>query len=443
MKRIILIIILISTYHVYAQVELSVAQCREMALQSSYDMQIASLQYDKTVADQKAVLSSFFPKISATGTYAYIFEDIGIGMDIDIDLLNLSIPFEMLMSMKGAYMAGITLQQPVFVGGKIITGNKMAKKGIEMTEENKRLTRMSVIVEAEKAYWIYVSVREKVKLLESYMALLDSLHGRVSDFSEMQMAKPSDIQKIKAKQSNIKYELQRAQSGLELSRMSLCHIIGVDLTTPIVVTDTIIELSQNDSYHSSNIAQRPEYQILQKQMELSKLSIKNIRADFLPRIGFSAGYSYVGGIKARMNVLDYDLGETNMNMSLPMVMANISIPICQFGEGAKKIKSAKLAYAISELELKKNSELMNIEVQQTLSEYKNSFLLIETAQEAILEAETGLKIAKDNYELRMGTIFDVLEAQTQWQEAHSNLIEARTNCKIKEVEYLKSTGTLK
>lgn len=435
MRQIIFIIILFSTLKLSAQIELSIEQCREMALNNSYDLQIASLQHDKTVIDQKAVQTSFFPKIAASGTYAYIFEDIDMGMDFDLSALGMpiTIPIPMEMSMRGMYMAGINLQQPVFVGGKIITGNKMAKKGVEITEENKRLARMNVIVEAENAYWIYVSVREKVKLLESYVSLLDSLYRQVNDFSELQMATSSDVQKVKAKQSNINYELQRARNGLELSRMSLCHIIGLDLATPITVTDTTIKLSQKSSYTTHDILQRPEYLILKKQVELNALSIKNTRADFLPTIGFSAGYTYVGGM---------EFGGNELKMNLPMVMANISIPIFHFGEGSKKIKSAEFTHAISELEFKKNSELMNIEVHKALSEYQNSFLLIESAQEAINEAEASLKITRDNYEFKMGTIFDILEAQTQFQEAHSNLIEARTNCKIKEVEYLKAIGQL-
>ncbi|MDR2011292.1 MAG: TolC family protein [Bacteroidales bacterium] len=435
MKKIIFLIIFLSTLKLNAQIELSIEQCREMALQNSYDLQIASLQHDKTVMDQKVVQTSFLPKVVASGTYAYVFEDIDMSMDFSLTDFGLpvSVPIPMEMSMRGMYMAGINLQQPVFVGGKIITGNRMAKKGVEMTEENKRLTKMNVILDAENAYWIYVSVREKVKLLESYGTMLDSLYRRVNDLTELQMATLSDVQKIRAKQSNIKYELQRARNGLELSRMSLCHIIGIDMNTPVIATDTTIKLSQKGSYNSPDILQRPEYLILQKQVELNELSVKNTRADFLPTIGFSAGYSYVAGM---------EFGGSELKMNLPMIMANISIPIFHFGEGSKKIKSAKFTYDISKLELEKNSELMNIEIKKVLSEYQSSFLLIESAQEAITEAEAAVKIASDNYELKMGTIFDILEAQAQFQEARSNLIEARTNCKIKEVEYLKVIGQL-
>ncbi len=435
MKKIIFAVALFSVGTAGAQVELSAEKCREMALENSYDIQIAAARFQKVSADQKAVAANFYPNISAMGTYAYIFNDIDMSMDFDMSAMGIpqSIPISMALSMKGMYMAGITLMQPIYAGGKITTGNKMAKKGVEMADENRTLTRMNVIVDAEKAYWMYVSVQEKVKLLESYVVLLDSLYSQVEDFSQLQMALQSDVQKVRAKQSNVKYELQRAKNGLELSRMALCHTIGVDLDTPIVVADETIVLPENLPYASTGITNRPEYKIMQKQLDIDKLNIRNTRADFLPQVGLSAGYAYIGGIKFAGNPMD---------MSLPMVMASLSVPIFHAGEGAKKVKSAKYAYSISELEMKKNTELMNIEVQQALQDFRNSFLLIESAGEAMTEADAAVKTAGDNYELRMGTILDVLEAQTQWQEAHSNLIEARTNCKIKETEYLKTIGML-
>lgn len=414
---------------------LSLNRCREMALENSDDMKIAAYQHDMAMADQQAVQTSFLPKISGSATYAYIFKDIEMSMEFDMTALGTpgSIPIPMEMSMKGVYMAGITLQQPVYVGGKITSGNKMAKKGVEITEQNKRLARMNTMVETEKAYWMYVSVNEKVKLLEQYNALLDSLHRNVSNFYEFDMATANDLQKIRAKQSNIQYEYQRAKSGLELTRMSLCHLIGIDMNTPIVATDTVITVQSHNAGNVYDMNNRPEYRMLQQQTEIKELMIKNVQADFLPSVGFSTGYTYFGGMQ---------FAGKEVKMGMPMFMANVSIPIFHFGEGSQKLKSAQIAYEISRTELNKNSSLMNIEIQQAFSAYQSAYLLIDAAGESLKEAEKNLRLAQDNYELQMGTIFDVMEAQAQWQEAFSNDIEARTNYKISQIEYLKATGKL-
>ncbi len=337
------------------------------------------------------------------------------------------------MSMKGMYMAGITLQQPVYAGGKIVNANKMAKTGVAISEENKRLTRINTLVEVEQTYWMYVSVAEKVKLLTQYTQLLDSLHQQVSSFFELKMATAQDLHKVRTRRSNVTYELQRAESGRELTRMSLCHLIGLELDAQIIATDTLILTQNYNNQLSHDIVNRPEYRIQEMQVELKDLEIKNTRADFFPTVGISAGYQYMGGMK---------LAGSSLDMKIPMVMASISIPIFNFGEGRKKIRSARLAHEISTVELNKNRSLMDIEAQQSKSAYESALLLIRTAEHGLEESEHNLSQTQNNYEMGMATILDVMEAQTQWQEAYSNNIEARTNYKIREIEYLRAIGQL-
>lgn len=136
------------------------------------------------------------------------------------------------------------------------------------------------------------------------------------------------------------------------------------------------------------------------------------------------------------------LAGSSLDMKIPMVMASISIPIFNFGEGRKKIRSARLAHEISTVEFNKNRSLMDIEAQQSKSAYESALLLIRTAEHGLEESEHNLSQTQNNYEMGMATILDVMEAQTQWQEAYSNNIEARTNYKIREIEYLRAIGQL-
>lgn len=291
---------------VQAQTRLSIEDCRRMALENSDDIKISSRKVGKAVSDRQAAKTAYFPKISGSATYAYIFENIDMGM------------VGMEMSMKGMYMAGITLQQPVYAGGKIVNANKMAKTGVAISEENKRLTRINTLVEVEQTYWMYVSVAEKVKLLTQYTQLLDSLHQQVSSFFELKMATAQDLHKVRTRRSNVTYELQRAESGRELTRMSLCHLIGLELDAQIIATDTLILTQNYNNQLSHDIVNRPEYRIQEMQVELKDLEIKNTRADFFPTVGISAGYQYMGGMK---------LAGSSLDMKIPMVMASISIPI--------------------------------------------------------------------------------------------------------------------
>lgn len=427
------------------QIDLSIRQCREMALVSSEEMKIAGYLNEQAKVEKQIARTAGLPKLSASGTYGYLNSDIALGlpemelkipiMGTEVDLSGM-IPETMNVGINsGIYMIGATLQQPIFTGGRIATGNKMAEKGMEITEENSNMTRMSIIAEAEKAYWTYFSMKDKINLLNQYEALLDTLHQSVSDMISVKMATGNDLLKISSRRSNIRYQKQKAVNGMELCRMQLCRIIGVDPETKIRLTDSISKENSQVTDHSYDLTLRPEYRMLQKQFELKELGIKNARGEYLPTVGLMAGYSYLGNM---------EMGGISMRMNRPsaLVMLSVNIPLFNFGEGAKKIRNAKISREIQQEELNKNSSLLTIEIEHAKRNLQDASLLIMTAESALAEAEASLRSIRDNYEVGMGTLLDLLDAQTQWQEAYNNSIDARVEHKINEIEFLRVTGRL-
>ena len=84
--------------------KLSLASCREMALSKSESLQQAELKCQQSDLDSKIASSAFLPKFEASATATYVFPDMDMmGMDL---------------RMRGTYMAGITLTQPLYAGGR-------------------------------------------------------------------------------------------------------------------------------------------------------------------------------------------------------------------------------------------------------------------------------------------------------------------------------------
>lgn len=62
---------------------------------------------------------------------------------------------------------------------------------------------------------------------------------------------------------------------------------------------------------------------------------------------------------------------------------------------------------------------------------------------SVAQAEENLRVTRDNYEVGLETITELLMAQTNWQKANSEMIDSQTDYKIKETAWLRSTGKLK
>lgn len=410
-----------------AQLQLSQAECRKMALKNNEEMKIAENSYRQAKLDKEIAFAAYLPELegSLTGIYRK-----------DMDLMGAE------LQMRGTYLAGLTLTQPIFTGGKIVASNKLAKIGVDCAEESLRKTEMDIIAEADNAYWTYIAVGEKVKLLEAYQKQLDELHHQIAKSVEVQMATQADLLRVDSKRSQILYQLKKAKNGVELCRMSLCSTLGVDIHTNIQATETKIEITSPQQLESS-ILMRPEYRLLLNQVEAQKQQIKVARADILPTFGISAQYSYYGNLKLAGQAEDGTPFKQEYKDGSPMLMASISVPLFRWGKGMKGIKKAKLNYQNAQLDLQRNERLLNIELQQAIQNVTDGYNLVETANVGMSQAAENLRNMQNSYDVSMCTLTDLLDAQAQWQEAYSNQIEAKTQYKIYESEYMRVSGQLK
>ncbi len=143
------------------------------------------------------------------------------------------------ISLKGAYMAGVSLEQPIYTGGKIMAGNRMTEIGIDMAEENLNMQCERTIHNTNQSYWLYVTVQENVKLAEEYKNLLNKLLETTQDAYETGMATQNEVLKVKVKLNKAKLELQKARSGLKLTLMGLCQATGLPFDTNFISSDCL------------------------------------------------------------------------------------------------------------------------------------------------------------------------------------------------------------
>lgn len=456
---------LMASENLVAQPEVSLKQCREMALKHSENLLIADKTLEKAKAEKAAARSWYLPSISGSATLVYLQKDFSADMylptytpnlttgelepnlyinpDLGIPVtgadgnpvFNLYAYMPVALSLKGAYLAGINLEQALFTGGKIKAANQMAKLGETMAQTNLELVQLNTILEVDQIYWLFVSVSEKVKIAELAVELLDSLVQRVNNSYTTGMVQYNELLKVQVQYNQAVLDLQKANSGLSLTRMGLCRIIGLPINTPLVATDTTIVCTPEliSEMGSADVSQLPEYRLMDKQLKLNDEQIKLARAEFLPTLGLSAGYSRIGGVEFSGSEL------ANNNLSL---MGSLKIPLFHWGEGKNKIASAKINRDMTALEMQKNKQLLQLQMEQSGLNLQDAFLRIEMAETALKQADENLRLSKNNYAAGAELVTDLLLAQTHWQHAYSQLVEAKTDYKFKETQYLKAIGKM-
>ena len=166
---------------------------------------------------------------------------------------------------------------------------------------------------------------------------------------------------------------------------------------------------------------------------MKRKEVNVTRSDFLPQVGVTAGYSYGGGLKLN--------GDDSHSASFS-AMASVEIPIFNWGEGRNKIRVAKAEEEISRLNKEKLAEMMQLEISGNRFKLTDAQTRVNLTRSALAQAEENLKVSRDQYDVGMETLTNLLEAQVQWQQAWSDWVDAKAALRLSEAEYLKSIGKL-
>ena len=416
-----------------ATLTLNVEKCRQMALESSEDVKKGNNALTQSALDRKIAVSAFLPAIDASGSVMYMTPNMEMsGME---------------MIMKGTYMAGVMLTQPIYAGGKILTGKKMAEMGEDAAAEQLRMAKASVIYDADNAYWTYVAVLQKQEMMDVLADQLDTLFSQIGVASSAGMATDADLLTVKAKRSEVEYQVRKVANGVTLCKMALCRVVGVPFDTEIAVEDVAVpEEFTRMGTDNVSVSDRPEMRLLETSLEISRMQVRMTRGDYLPTLALVGGYCPFGNIKMKTMV---DAGGGNyvpytqkIGQDMGVAMLSLSIPIFKWGQGYNKVRKAKIDVDNAALDMQKNGRLMELQANQAAFNLSDSYNLIEAARDGKAQADENLRVTENRYHASMCPLSDYLDAQFQWQQARSNLIEAFTQSRIAETDYLMSVGAL-
>lgn len=457
MKHFIVIIVVLlllfdSAFNSHAAIEVTPESCRRRAILQSEDLKAEETRRDQADLRTKEHRTHYLPKISAAGYYL----NTRGRYDWDVDRalfapLGQQVPLDTINPLTGrpiddvsghhimkqsAWYTTIRAEQPLYMGGKIRAANKMAEVAEGISLESVEASRQSVIAEADQAYWRFVAVNEQVQAAAAYVDLLDALEGRVSHAVDTGLVHRNELLKVRVRRNEAALDLERARNGSELLRMSLCRIMGYDLATPLEPAHGEIVVPRREEIPAEpdlSVRRRPEYRMLEDKVELNRENERLVRSDYLPQVGVTAGYGYLG---------DIEVYRTDISREGFYVIAEAKVPIWQWGEGRYRKESAKLDSRLAELDLQKYEKLMELEVQQAFFAMSEAHARCGMTGTGLKQAEASMETSKDFYEVGLETLTDYLESQSRWRQALAEHIAAKAEFKIQETNYLKATGKL-
>lgn len=436
-----LVLIIASPSTIKAQ-NLSLDSCKVLALKNNYKVKSALSEVTQSEEVKKNAFTNYFPKVSA-GISAVKMNDYLVKKKLQLPVYGdpnadpsstMPIGFTPAISLNLInYMniANVMVAQPLFTGGRIKNGNKLANIGYEISKEKQAMTTTEVLVRTEELYWTAISLSDKLKTLDSYILLLDTLSHDVNVALKAGLIQRSDLLKIQLKQNELKVNRLKLTDGITLSKMALCQNIGIDYdSTFTLVSVPNEEIVLSDQNNSSNAAKnRNEYKILEKVVAAEELQRKMTTGEYLPQVSIGA----MGWYQDVMDSKD----------KYGMAFATLSIPITDWWGGSHKIKENKAKIERARYQLAETTELLALQITQVRNELNQNYFQIGIAKKSVEQAQENLKVTNDNYKAGISGMSDLLEAQSDYQSALNGLTEAKCNYQIAKAKYLQAINSYK
>lgn len=433
----------------FAQETLSLKECRELALKYNKELAASAKQTESARYMERSYRGNFFPNFTANGTGLYSNADGSYGIaggnlpTFLPDANGQPVPNGGFAYFPGinldykigwAYMGGIQMEQPLYMGGKIRAAYRAARLGRQMAQMNETLTETEVILKTDQAYAQTVKAREMTVVANKYHDVLTELKKNVDSAHKHGLKPKNDVLKVQVKLNESELNIRKAENALRLATMNLCHLIGKPLSAEVHVADDFPAIEQGLNIQTSDITSRPEYGILDKKIAIARQQVKLNRSELLPQIGVRGSYSYVHGLEVNeQNFLD---------QASFSVLLNVSIPLFHFGERSNKVRAAKAQLAQARLQQQDLTEQMLLELMQAANNLDETKLESELSDRALQQAEENMRVSKSQYEAGLETLSDHLEAQALWQQAYETQIDAHFQLYLNQVKYLKAAGML-
>lgn len=406
----------VSAQHAY-----TLDECIREALINNMRMKNAANNVRIAEHGEKEAFTKYFPSLSATGG----------GFITDKGLVQMEMaPGQNMSMLKDGIVGGISAGLPLFTGGQIINGNKLAKVNIEVNRLQQNLSENEVQLTTEQYFWQVVMLKEKLNTISKVEQQLAQILKDVENSVNAGLTTRNDLLQVQLRCNETKSGRIQVENNLSLLRSMLAQYIGhpadsvdVDFTTGETLPDGPDKLYREPQ---RSLKLTNEYRLLERQVEVSNLQYKMAIGKNLPTIAIGGGYMYD-------NLMSKD-------HSFWMGFATVSVPLSGWWGGAHEIKKQKLQVRNAENQMADQSQMLVIRMQHTWNDLNDAYKQIQIARLSIEQANENLRLNTDYYAAGTCTMSDLLYAQTLYQQSRDKYVEVYTQYEVKKREYLQVTG---
>jgi outer membrane protein TolC len=332
------------------------------------------------------------------------------------------------------YSLGITLNQTIYDFGRTTGATKISEAQLKSDIQDINVLKLSV--------WELVSLRYSLVLTNQELLAVAKRNVETSKkhlehskaLFENGLRPKLDMLRLEVELRNAEAVYISASSALKISKNELLAALGIkdffDFTAErFDVSCSKPSSSGIASYSTDALVTRPEIAAIKEKIKLSAMTLKTIKSDYFPILGFTATFSDAG---TEISDLTWNWG-VGVGISWPLFTGLSTYRSMK--EAENKLSALKFSQTTVEIQIKS-------EIVQAFENIEAADARIAVYEAAVISSKEANNAAESRYEAGSGTVIELLDASTALANSEANLVKAELERSLAYVRWQKALGKI-
>ncbi len=414
----------------------------DFAKRNNYTLQNSKL--DRLSSEKKVneILSMGLPQVNGS---ANLINNAVVPVQVMPNFLKSALgsgPDYLSVKFGNPFSSNVTLavNQLIF-DGTFFMGLKASKEFVNLSKLNIDRTEIETEVNVSKAYYLCLLLSINEDMMEKNIENLQKSKNDLKQVFKNGFVEKIDFDRLSLQLSNLQLQKEKIHDQKLLALMVLKLQMGMNVNSPIELTDKLADLYQKSSMETVadkiDYSKRIEYKMLQQQLSLNHLDKKRYNIGYFP------------SLNAFMQIQRNSFGESNFNDLYKtwypgtMLGINLAVPVFDGFRKNAQVQQTKINISKSENDIKNFENVIEQQVFLSKTNYTRSKQQIDIQKKNYELAQEIYTKSELKYKNGVGSSLELTTAQTDLENSRTNYLATIYEFFIAELDLKKAVGNFK
>ncbi len=435
MKKIFVILLILSTNILAQQQKLTLSQSLEIGLKNSKDLKISHAKLISSEAQVTAANSQLLPQLFFTANYTRLSSV--PPFEVTLNLPGFNKTFVVSPVFLDNYNLKLTLQQPLFTGFRLISLKNAADLNYDASKSDLNKDMNDAAWKIQNAFWNYYKAQLNVNVISENLSQMKQHLDDTKNFLANGLATKNDLLKLEVQYSNTKLQKIDADNQLDIARAAFNQAIGLPLEDSTSIDTKEISVEASELNYQNLLAEantnRNELKSLQYRLDASNDQLKAAESLWYPSVYLSGDYMYNKPNQRYVPSVDLFKDTWDVGVTLTWTLWN-------WGYNSSQTTIAQQNKVQTETSLSQLKDAIGIEVYQDYLTYKRAYDKVEVSKLGVTQAEENYRSTLEKYNTQTASSTDLIDAEVSLLAAKTNYNNSLVDYELSKVLLDKSVG---